>query len=85
MCGSKFAERVSCLCGHIGFSKYTYIYIHTYGFVDINFNTELSSVKHKAGSFYFFIPLVSFLAFCLAFYVANSFLFLVNNLSLNIL
>ncbi|XP_017971653.1 PREDICTED: protein PHYLLO, chloroplastic isoform X2 [Theobroma cacao] len=31
----------------------------TYGFLDINFNTELSSVKLEAGSFYLFIPLVS--------------------------
>lgn len=28
----------------------------TYGFVDISFNSELSSVKHESGSFYFFIP-----------------------------
>ncbi|KAB2090362.1 hypothetical protein ES319_A03G118500v1 [Gossypium barbadense] len=34
------------------------VLMSTYGFLDINFNTDLSSVKHKAGSFYFFIPLI---------------------------
>ncbi|XVE74433.1 hypothetical protein DITRI_Ditri12bG0017000 [Diplodiscus trichospermus] len=33
-------------------------HMSTYGFVDISFNTELSSVKHKPGSFYFLIPLI---------------------------
>jgi isochorismate synthase/2-succinyl-5-enolpyruvyl-6-hydroxy-3-cyclohexene-1-carboxylate synthase/2-succinyl-6-hydroxy-2,4-cyclohexadiene-1-carboxylate synthase/O-succinylbenzoate synthase len=28
----------------------------TYGFMDINFNKESSSIKHEAGSFYFLIP-----------------------------
>ncbi|MBA0738559.1 hypothetical protein Gogos_011896 [Gossypium gossypioides] len=35
------------------------VLMSTYGFLDINFNTDLSSVKHKAGSFYFFIPLAT--------------------------
>ncbi|KAH9707752.1 protein PHYLLO [Citrus sinensis] len=30
--------------------------ITTYGFMDINFNTEPSCIKHEAGSFYFFVP-----------------------------
>ncbi|OMO72203.1 Menaquinone biosynthesis protein MenD [Corchorus olitorius] len=32
--------------------------VSTYGFLDINFNTESSSVEHEAGSFYFLIPLI---------------------------
>lgn len=28
----------------------------TYGFMDINFNKESSSIKHEAGLFYFLIP-----------------------------
>lgn len=39
----------------------------TYGFVDISFNSELSSVKHESGSFYFFIPQVSLFAFFMSF------------------
>ncbi|XP_011009175.1 PREDICTED: protein PHYLLO, chloroplastic isoform X3 [Populus euphratica] len=31
-------------------------HIMTYGFMDINFNKESSSIKHEAGSFYFLIP-----------------------------
>ncbi|KAH9772162.1 protein PHYLLO [Citrus sinensis] len=30
--------------------------ITTYGFMDVNFNTESSCIKHEAGSFYFFVP-----------------------------
>ncbi|XP_048134973.1 protein PHYLLO, chloroplastic isoform X3 [Rhodamnia argentea] len=30
--------------------------IKAYGFLDVNFNTELSSMEHEAGSFYLFIP-----------------------------
>ncbi|KAL9420500.1 hypothetical protein AB3S75_038135 [Citrus x aurantiifolia] len=30
--------------------------ITTYGFMDINFNTESSCIKREAGSFYFFVP-----------------------------
>ncbi|XP_018715157.2 protein PHYLLO, chloroplastic isoform X4 [Eucalyptus grandis] len=30
--------------------------IKAYGFLDVNFNAELSSMEHEAGSFYFFIP-----------------------------
>lgn len=30
-----------------------------YGFVDINFDTELSVMKHQPGSYYFFIPQVN--------------------------
>lgn len=30
--------------------------ITAYGFMDINFNTESSCIKHEAGSFYFFVP-----------------------------
>ncbi|XP_056164428.1 protein PHYLLO, chloroplastic isoform X3 [Syzygium oleosum] len=30
--------------------------IKAYGFLDVNFNSELSSMEHEAGSFYFFIP-----------------------------
>ncbi|XVE91706.1 hypothetical protein REPUB_Repub01dG0034000 [Reevesia pubescens] len=52
----------SCVPGELGSIKRCLsndsILMSTYGFVDIDFNTELSSVKHKAGSFYFFIPLI---------------------------
>ncbi|XP_022776671.1 protein PHYLLO, chloroplastic isoform X13 [Durio zibethinus] len=54
----------SCVPGELGSIKRLRclsndsILMSTYGFVDINFNTELSSVKHMAGSFYFFIPLI---------------------------
>ncbi|GLU04852.1 hypothetical protein SLE2022_219810 [Rubroshorea leprosula] len=34
------------------------IFASIYGFVDINFDTKSSSVKHDAGSFYFFIPVI---------------------------
>lgn len=33
--------------------------IKAYGFVDIDFNKELSVIEHQAGSYYFFIPQVN--------------------------
>ncbi|KAL4281360.1 hypothetical protein GQ457_03G011440 [Hibiscus cannabinus] len=50
----------SCVPGELSSSKRflsnDLVLMSTYGFLDTNFNTELSSVKHKADSFYFFIP-----------------------------
>ncbi|XP_021292917.1 protein PHYLLO, chloroplastic isoform X1 [Herrania umbratica] len=52
----------SCVAGELSSIKRCLsndsIPMSTYGFLDINFNTELSSVKHEAGSFYLFIPLI---------------------------
>ncbi|XP_039036473.1 protein PHYLLO, chloroplastic-like [Hibiscus syriacus] len=52
----------SCVPGELSSTKRFLsndsVLMSTYGFLDINFNTELSSVKKKDGSFYFFIPLI---------------------------
>lgn len=42
--------------------------ITTYGFVDVDFKNELCLVKHKPGSYYFFIPQVNFIFPSTAFY-----------------
>ncbi|XP_022776661.1 protein PHYLLO, chloroplastic isoform X3 [Durio zibethinus] len=52
---ARFHQKVKFVCRCLSNDS---ILMSTYGFVDINFNTELSSVKHMAGSFYFFIPLI---------------------------
>jgi hypothetical protein len=39
--------------------------IMAYGFMDINFNMESSSMVHEAGSSYFFIPQVKFVSVCI--------------------
>ncbi|KAI9169285.1 hypothetical protein LWI28_010195 [Acer negundo] len=55
-----FARSSSCGPGDTGSMKRylsnNSITVSTYGFIDVNFNSESSSIKHDAGSFYFFIP-----------------------------
>lgn len=46
---------VSFICRYLSTNPSS---ITTYGFMDINFNTESSCIKHEAGTFYFFVPQV---------------------------
>ncbi|KAM7271199.1 hypothetical protein ACFE04_030413 [Oxalis oulophora] len=55
-----FKQSSSCVPGDQSSIK-RYLSTHsalitTYGFMDTNFNTESSSIKHEGGSFYFVIP-----------------------------